>query len=119
MAITSVGQGYESTEGQHDYKTGTGMTYRGRGQPMDTRKSNDNFKDGKPKCFNCNKYGYMAKKCQAEKKEQETRTCFKYDKKKHIAKDCRSKQTMKTCKVQKESDNKEKQKEEGFGNNFK
>ena len=29
MAITSVGQGYESTEEQHDYKTGTGTTYGG------------------------------------------------------------------------------------------
>jgi len=62
VAITSVGQGYESTEGCHDYKTGTETTYGGRGQPMDIRKSNDNYKDGKPKCFNCNKYGHMAKK---------------------------------------------------------
>ena len=29
VAITSVGQGYESTEGHHDFKTGTGTTYRG------------------------------------------------------------------------------------------
>jgi len=26
-AITSVGQGYKSTEGRHDYKTSTGTTY--------------------------------------------------------------------------------------------
>ena len=72
IAIISVGQGYESMEGRHNYKTSTGTTYSGRGQPMDIRKSNNNFKDGKPKCFNCNKYGYMAKKCQSEKKERET-----------------------------------------------
>ena len=30
VAITSVGQGYEFMEGQHNYKTGTGMTYGGR-----------------------------------------------------------------------------------------
>ena len=72
VAITSVRQGYESTEGRHDYKTGTGTTYGGRGQPMDIGKSNDNFKDGKPKCFNCNKYRHMAKECRSEKKEQET-----------------------------------------------
>jgi len=71
VAITSVGQGYKSTEGRHDYKTGTGTTYGGRGQPMDIGKSNDNFKDRKPKCFNCNKYGHMAKECQLEKKERE------------------------------------------------
>ena len=69
VAITSVGQGYESTEGRHNYKTSTRMTYGGRGQPMDIGKSNDNFKDGKPKCFNCNKYGHMAKECRSEKKE--------------------------------------------------
>ena len=70
-AITLVGQEYESTEGRHDYKTNTGMIYRERGQPMDIGKSNENFKDGKPKCFNCNKYGYMAKECQSGKKERE------------------------------------------------
>jgi len=39
VAITSVGQGYESIEEHHDYKTGTGMTYRGQEQPMDIGKS--------------------------------------------------------------------------------
>jgi len=29
VVITSVGQGYESTEEQHDYKTSTRMTYGG------------------------------------------------------------------------------------------
>ena len=72
VTITSVEQGYESMEGQQDYKTSTRTTYGGRGQPMDIGKSNDNFKDGKLKCFNCNKYGHMAKECQVEKKEQET-----------------------------------------------
>ena len=71
VAITSVGQGYKSTEGHHNYKTGIGTTYRGRGQPMNIGKSNNNFKDGKPKCFNCNKYGHMAKECRAEKRERE------------------------------------------------
>jgi len=69
VVITSVGQGYESTEGWHDYKTNTGTIYGGRGQPIDIGKSNENFKDGKPKCFNCNKYSHMAKKCRSEKKE--------------------------------------------------
>jgi len=116
VAITSVRQGYKSTEGYQDYKTSTETTYSGRGQPMDIGKSNDNFKDRKPKCFNCNKYGHMAKECRLEKKEQETRTCFKCDKKGgHIAKDCKGKQTMKKRKVQKDSDNENKEKEQGFG----
>ena len=70
------------------------MTYSKQGQSMDIGKSNDNFKDGKPKCFNCNKYGYMAKECQ-KKKEKETRKCFKCDKEEYIAKDCKGKQSMK------------------------
>jgi len=61
VAIMSVEQGYESMEGCHDYKTSMGITYGGRGQPMDIGKSNNNFKDRKPKCFNCNKYRHMAK----------------------------------------------------------
>ena len=63
VVITSVGQGYKSTEGQHDYKTSTGTTYGEREQPMDIGKFNNNFKDGKPKCFNCSKYRHMAKEC--------------------------------------------------------
>jgi len=69
VAITSVGQGYESTEGWHDYKMSTRTTYGGQEQPMDIRKSNENFKDRKPKYFNCNKYGHMAKEFRSEKKE--------------------------------------------------
>ena len=120
VAITSVGQGYESTEGRHDYKTSMGITYGGRGQPMDIEKSNDNFKDGKPKCFNCNKYRYMTKECRSEKKENETRTCFKCEKKGHIAKNCKGKQTMKKCKIQEEdSDDEDKNnKEQGFGDDL-
>ena len=83
---------------------------------MDIGKSNDNFKDGKPKCFNCNKYGHMAKECWAKKKEQEKQTCFKYDKKGHIVKDCKGKQMIKKRKIQEESDDKDNKKEEqSFG----
>ena len=64
MVITSVEQEYNSTEWQHDYKTGTGITYGGQGLPMDIGKSKENFKDKKPKCFNCDLYGHMAKDCQ-------------------------------------------------------
>ena len=79
---------------------------------MNIGKSNDNFKDGKPKCFNCNKYRHMAKECRVGKKKQETRTYFKCDKKEHIAKDCKGKQIMKKRKVQEESDDKDNKKEE-------
>jgi len=30
---------------------------------MNIGKSNNNFKNGKPKYFNCKKYGYIAKEC--------------------------------------------------------
>ena len=94
VVITSVGQGYESTEKQHNYKTGIEMTYGGQGQSMDIGKSNDNFKDRKPKYFNCNKYRHMAKECW-KKKEKETWKCFKCNKEGYIAKDCKGKQSMK------------------------
>ena len=91
VAIISVGQEYKSTEKYYNYKTSTGTMYDGQGQPMDIEKSNKNFKDKKPKCFNCNKYGHITKECQAKKKEQETQTCFKCDKEGYIAKDCKEK----------------------------
>ena len=69
VAIMSIGQGYKSIEECHNYKTNTGTTYSGRGQPMDIEKSNGNFKDRKPKCFNCNKYRHMVKECRTERKE--------------------------------------------------
>ena len=61
VTITSVRQGYESTEERNNYKTEIGTTYGGSEQPMDIGKFNDNFKDRKLKCFNSNKYGYIAK----------------------------------------------------------
>jgi len=57
---------------------------------MDIGKSNDNFKDRKPKYFNCNKYKYMAKECW-KKKEKNMRKYFKYNRERHIAKDCKGK----------------------------
>ena len=58
----------------------------------------------------------MAKEYQAEKKEQETWTCFKCNKKGHITKNYKEKQTIKKRKVQEESDNEDNKKEEqGFG----
>ena len=90
----------------------TETTYGGRDQPMDIGKSNDNFRDGKPKCFNCNKYEYQSKK------KEDKRQCFKYNKEEHIAKDCKGTQSMKKCKVQEESDDKDKEKEQGFGDDL-
>ena len=84
---------------------------------MDIRKSNDNFKDGKPKCFNCNKYRHMTKECW-KRKEKETWKCFKCNKEGHIAKDCKGKQLIRKQKIQEELDNeddKEKDKKQGFG----
>jgi len=119
VAITSVRQGYESTDGCHNYKTSTRVIYSGRRQPMDIGRSNKNFKDGKLKYFNCNKYEHMVKECQMKKKERETRTCFKCNKEEHIARDCKGKQAMKKRKVQKESDDENEKNEEGFGKDLK
>ena len=94
VVITSVEQEYKSIEGRHNYKTRMKTTYRERGQPIDIGKFNDNFKDKKPKCFNCKKYNYITKKCW-KKKEKEIRKCFKCNKEEHIVKDCKGKQLMK------------------------
>ena len=59
---------------------------------------------------------HMAKECRSEKKKRETRTCFKCNKKGHIAKDCKGKQIMKKRKVQEELDDEDnKEEEKGFG----
>ena len=81
---------------------------------MDIRKSNNNFKDRKPKCFNCNKYGHMAKECW-KKKEKEMRRYFRCDKQEHIAKNCKERQSMKKQKIQEEMNNKKKGTKQGFG----
>jgi len=86
---------------------------------MDIRKSNENFKNGKLKCFNCNKYRHMVKECWLKKKEQETRKCFKCDKEEHIAKDYKGMQSMKKCKAQEELNNEDEEKEQDFRDNLK
>ena len=118
VAITSVRQGYKSTKWWNNYKTGIETMYGGREQPMNIEKSNDNFKDGKPKCFNCNKYKHMVKEYWNKKKKKETRKCFKCDKKGYIAKNYKEKQSMKKQKIQEKLDNeddKEDDKKQGFG----
>ena len=118
VAIILVRQEYESMEEHYNYKTSTRVTYGGWGQPMDIGRSNNNFKNEKPKCFNYNKYGHMAKECQVKKKEWETRKYFKCDKEGYIARNCKEKRTMKNRKVQERSDDEDNKKEEGFGDNL-
>ena len=63
VAITLVEQGYKSMEGWHNYQTGTRIIYGEWDLPIEIWKSNENFKDRKPKCFNCKIYRYIAKDC--------------------------------------------------------
>ena len=85
---------------------------------MDIRKARDNFdENGKPRYFNCNAYGHMARDCRKPKKEKEMRKCYKYNKIGHLVKDCRSKQIMKIRRNQDEvdkSDEEENDKKKGF-----
>ena len=56
------------------------MIYGEKGTSMDIRKAKDNFNNnGKPKCFNCNVYGHIAKDCRKPKKEQDIRKCSTYN----------------------------------------
>ena len=116
VVIILVGQEYKFTEGQYDYKTGTGTIYREQELPMDIGKSKENFKDGKSRYFNCNIYGYIAKDCIRLKKERDNRKCYKCEQVGHIAKDCRIKQKMKNQSVQDDTEIEEEDKEKDFGN---
>ena len=51
----------------------------------------------------------MVKNCRKLKKEKETRKCYKCDKVKHLAKNCRWGQKMKNKNIQEESENKDKE----------
>ena len=80
MAITLINQEYEFTESWQDYRTGTKIIYGEKDVSMDIRKAKDNFDNNrKPKCFNCNIYGYIAKDCRKPKKEQDIRKCSTYN----------------------------------------
>jgi len=115
MVITSVEQGYESTESQHNYKTGMKMIFEEQGALMDIGKSRDNFdKDGKPKCFNCNIYRHLAKECRRPKKNKEIRKYYKCDKIEYLTKDCRTGQKMKIRRNQEDLDKEDNNKKEGF-----
>ena len=45
---------------------------------MEIGKSNENFKDRKPKCFNCKIYRHVVKDCKKPKKEKDIRKCYEY-----------------------------------------
>jgi len=91
MAIISVGQEYESMEKCYDYQTEIETTYGEQSLPIKIRKSNENFKDRNPKCFNCKIYRYMARDCKKPKKKKDTQKYYKCRRTEHIARDCRTK----------------------------
>ena len=71
MAIISVKQEYESTEGKQDYRIESEIIYGRREVPIDIGKFKDNYdKDEKSKCFNCNVYKHITKDCWKPKKEK-------------------------------------------------
>ena len=119
MAITSVSQEYESTERYHDYWIGTRITYKGWGLPMDIGKSNNNFKDRKPKWFNWKVYRHMARNCKKPKKEKDTCKCYKCRKIEHITRDCRTKMKKWSVQEDKNADIEEEDKQKGFREDLK
>jgi len=89
-----------------------GMTYGGRGVPIDIGKFKDNFdKDGKLRCFNCNIWTHS--KGLPKIKERDTRKCYKYDKIRHIARDYRG-QKIKNRSIQENTDKETNNKQESF-----
>jgi len=84
---------------------------------MEIGKSNKNFKDRKPKCFNYKIYEYITRDCKKLKKEKDTRKCYESGRIEHIAKDYRTKQRVKKQSVQKnpDTDIEEEDRQKGFG----
>jgi len=110
VVITAVGQGYKWTNICYDYRTGSGITYGRMGKPMEIGRQQNNGQGCKPKYYNCNKFGYIAKDCRQPKKEKKPQGCFKCGKEGHIAIGCRASQQMKTRSSQQEDSDNEEQK---------
>jgi len=59
-------------------------------------------------------YRHMAKDCWKLKKEKEIRNYYKYNKVRHLGKNCRSEQKMKNRSIQKDLDNDNDDEQESF-----
>jgi len=87
------------------------IQFRGQEMPIDIGKTKNNYdKKERLKCFNYNKYGHMAKKCQ-KKKEKDTRKCFRCKRVGHLTNNCKGKQQIRS--IKEESDDKDKEKSFG------
>jgi len=73
------------------YETKTETIYGGWELSIEIGKSNENFKDGKSKFFNCEIYGHIARDCKKPKKKKDTRKCYECGQIEHIARDCKIK----------------------------
>ncbi len=62
---------------------------------MEIGKLNKNFKDRKPKYFNCKIYRHMARDCKKPKKKKDTQNCYECERTGYIARDYRTKQKIK------------------------
>jgi len=121
-AIKSVGMGYESTEirkeNMMNQKTGTGITYGGRGQPMDIGERKFEWNDkGEPKCFKCQSFGHLARNCTKKSDSKEWKKkikCHGCGRMGHFVKECRNKGVkIRALDEEKEGD-KEEEEEQGF-----
>jgi len=110
VAITVVGQGYEWTNICYDYRTDSEITYGGMGKPMEIGQQQNNEQGRKLKCYNCNRFGHIAKDCRQPKKEKKPQECFKCGKEGHIVIGYRASQQMKTRSSQQENSDDEEQK---------
>jgi len=63
VVITAVGQGYKWTNICYNYRTGSKITYEGISKPMEIERQLKSIEGCKTKCYNCNKFGYIAKDC--------------------------------------------------------
>jgi len=57
---------------------------------MEIGRQQNNRQGRKPKYYNCNKFGHIAKDCRQQKREKKPQGCFKCGKEEHIAIGCKA-----------------------------
>jgi len=65
-------------------------------KPIEIGRQQNNKQGHKPKCYNCNKFGHIAKDCRQPKREKKPQEYFKCGKEGYIAIGCKAPQQMKT-----------------------
>jgi len=104
-AVRNIGRNIDSHNKATDTRTSSGTTFGGRGRAMEVDKVQSK------RCYNCQRFGHIAKECRSPKKERKEfkeLTCYNCGIKGHTANKCRKpKKGYKVRKVDEESSDEE------------